>query len=291
MLRDLAERFPEIRATFDEASSVLGRDLWQIAQEGPMEVLDRTENTQPAMLAADIALWRCWQAQGKSLPEVMAGHSLGEYAALVASEALAFEDAVVLVEQRAKRMQEAVPEGEGAMAALLGLADDVVMEICQKASCEGEIVVPANLNAPGQIAIAGHRPAVERAEQMAKEAGARKVVRLAVSVPSHSPLMKEAAKKFASDLQGVEIKPPKIPVLHNVNVEAHSDPEAIRNCLIEQLYSPVRWTETIQKMAEVVGQFYECGPGKVLTGLNRRIVREIPTTPLSEPESWGGALR
>jgi len=287
MLSDLAGRFPEITATFEEASSVLGRDLWKISQEGPEEELNRTRNTQPAMLAADVALWRCWRSLGRPLPHLVAGHSLGEYAALVAAGALRFEDAVWLVERRARYMQEAVPEGSGAMTAILGLTDEVVADLCRRATREGEIVVPANLNAPGQVVIAGHAGAVERAESLAREAGARRVVRLAVTVPSHSPLMEGAARRLAKELEAVDIRPPQIPLLHNLDVEPCSDPEAIRRKLVEQLFSPVRWTETIQKMVSLgVTRFYECGPGRVLTGLNRRIASGIATRPLAEPRSW-----
>jgi [acyl-carrier-protein] S-malonyltransferase len=262
---------PVVRETFDEASSVLGQDLWALVTQGPQDDLDLTVNTQPVMLTAGFAVWRAWQAAGGAAPVVMAGHSLGEYTALVAAGALAFRDAVPLVRFRAQAMQEAVPPGVGAMAAILGADDDTVAAACRKAA-EGHVVEPVNYNAPGQLVIAGERAAVERAMQAAKELGARRAVMLPVSAPFHSSLLKPAAEALARKLAQVSFASPSIPVLHNADVMLHATPEAIRAALAAQAASPVRWTQTIQAFAaQGVTHVVECGPGKVLANLVKRI--------------------
>lgn len=290
MLQELAAAFPSVRQTFAEASEALGYDLWNLVQNGPAEELNRTDITQPAMLAAGVAVWRVWQEQGGPVPAVMAGHSLGEYTALVCAGALEFAPAVRLVAERGRFMQEAVPAGEGAMAAVLGLDDDTVRSACARAAGE-EVVEAVNLNAPGQVVIAGHKAAVERALEELKAAGARRAVPLSVSVPSHCALMRPAADKLADYLQQVEIKPARIPVLHNVDVQMSSDPVAIRERLVQQLYSPVHWVGTVQTMVmQGIKRIVECGPGKVLTGLNKRIVKEIDALAVYDPASLEAAL-
>ena len=263
---------PAVRATFDEASSVLGEDLWQMVTEGPEEALDLTVNTQPLMLTAGVAVWRAWRAAGGAVPAVVAGHSLGEYSALVAAGALAFHDAVPLVRFRAQAMQEAVPAGAGTMAAILGADDDAVAAACRESAQGEEVVEPVNYNAPGQLVIAGSRAAVERAMVAAKARGARRAVMLPVSAPFHSSLLKPAAERLAQHLEGIAFAAPVIPVVHNVDVASHATPEAIRNALARQAASPVRWTQTIQSFAASgVTHVVECGPGKVLANLVKRI--------------------
>jgi [acyl-carrier-protein] S-malonyltransferase len=277
MLADLNATYPIVKQTFDEASQVLGYDLWGLSQQGPEETLNKTEKTQPALLAAGVAVWRLWQQIGSPEPALMAGHSFGEYSALVCAGALGFNDAVRLAEDRGRFMQTAVPEGEGAMAAILGLKDDKILEICTTAA-QGQVVSPVNFNAPGQVVIAGHRAAVKRAASYAKAAGAKRAILLQVSVPAHSTLMQPAADKMAERLANVTITTPTIPVIHNVDVSVKSKPTDIRTALIAQLYNPVRWVETIEKMvAEGVTMLFESGPGKVLTGLNKRIARRVMT--------------
>jgi [acyl-carrier-protein] S-malonyltransferase len=262
---------PVVRETFDEASQVLGQDLWALVTQGPQDDLDLTVNTQPVMLTAGFAVWRAWQAAGGAMPQIMAGHSLGEYTALVAAKALAFRDAIPLVRFRAQAMQDAVPPGHGAMAAILGADDDTVVAACRKAA-EGHVVEPVNFNAPGQLVIAGERAAVERAMQAAKELGARRAVMLPVSAPFHSSLLKPAAEKLAQRLAQVPFASPSIPVLHNVDVAHHETADGIRAALAAQAASPVRWTQTIQAFAaQGVTQIVECGPGKVLANLVKRI--------------------
>ncbi|AVZ78943.1 [acyl-carrier-protein] S-malonyltransferase [Zoogloeaceae bacteirum Par-f-2] len=264
-----------IRDTFAEASDALGEDLWQMVCEGPAERLALTVNTQPLMLAAGVAVWRAWLAAGGPQPAMVAGHSLGEYSALVAAGALAFADAVPLVRFRAQAMQEAVPAGEGAMAALLGLEADAVREACAEAA-QGEVVEAANLNAPGQIVIAGAKAAVERAVEVAKAKGAKRAVLLPVSAPFHCALMKPAAERLAERLAGVTIARPQIAVLNNVDVAVYDEPEKIRDALVRQAFSPVRWIETVQEMGRRgISQVIECGPGKVLAGMNKRIAKEV----------------
>ncbi len=276
MLAELAEVFPVVKETFDEASGVLGYDLWQRSSEGPAELLNRTACTQPALLTAGVATWRCWRRRTDRLPAMMAGHSLGEYTALVCADAFDFADAVGLVEKRGVHMQNAVPEGSGAMAAILGLDDDKVKEVCSQAA-QDEIVSAVNFNSPGQVVIAGSAAAVERAMGLAGEAGAKRALPLPVSVPSHCSLMQPAAEAFAVDLAKVTIRAPVIPVLHNVDVEPHNEPDAIRDVLTEQLYKPVRWVEIIRAMrAAGINKVLEMGPGKVLAGLNKRIDKTMP---------------
>lgn len=289
MMQGLAGR-PEVRLTFSEASDALSQDLWTLVSDGPADALNQTVNTQPAMLAADVATWRVWQAMGGPQPVLLAGHSLGEYAALVAAGALNFPDAVRLVRFRAEAMQAAVPEGSGAMAAILGLDDDVVRAVCLEAAA-GDVVEAVNLNSPGQVVIAGSRSAVERAMALAKENGAKRALPLPVSVPSHSSLMLPAAEKLLAHLQDVAIAAPAIPVLHNTDVEAHTGPEAIRVALARQLHTPVRWVETVQAIkAAGVERMIECGPGKVLAGLAKRIDDSLPAVALVDEPSFAAAL-
>lgn len=289
MMQGLAAR-PEVRLTFSEASDALSQDLWTLVAEGPADALNQTVNTQPAMLAADIAIWRVWQAMGGPQPALLAGHSLGEYAALVAAGALNFTDAVKLVRFRAEAMQAAVPEGSGAMAAILGLDDDVVRAVCLEAAA-GDVVEAVNLNSPGQVVIAGSRTAVERAMALAKENGAKRALPLPVSVPSHSSLMLPAAEKLLAYLQDVAIASPAIPVLHNTDVETHSSPEAIRVALAKQLHTPVRWVETVHSIkAAGAERLIECGPGKVLAGLAKRIDDSLPAVALVDEASFTTAL-
>jgi len=262
---------PEVQATFAEASDVLGEDLWALVQQGPTEALNLTRNTQPVMLAAGVAVWRAWNAAGGAAPAYVAGHSLGEYTALVAAGALAFRDAVPLVRFRAEAMQDAVAAGVGAMAAVIGGDDAAVAEACREAA-QGEIVEPVNFNAPGQVVIAGNKGAVERAIVAAKARGAKRALLLPVSAPFHSSLLKPAAERLAERLAQVAIAAPAIPVVHNVDVATHGAPDEIRAALARQAASPVRWTETVQWLgAHGVTQIVECGPGKVLAGLARRI--------------------
>ncbi|MEP7180878.1 MAG: ACP S-malonyltransferase [Betaproteobacteria bacterium] len=266
---------PSVRATFDEASAVLGQDLWALVTDGPDADLNRTVNTQPVMLTAGIAVWRAWQAAGGPLPAVVAGHSLGEYTALVAAGALAFADALPLVRFRAQAMQDAVPPDVGAMAAILGLDAVAVAAACAEAA-QGEVVEPVNFNTPEQIVIAGHRAAVLRAIDAATARGAKRGVLLPVSAPFHSSLLKPAALRLETKLATVAIAPPALPVLHNVDVQEKSTPDAIRVALAQQAASPVRWVQTIEAFAaRGVTHVVECGPGRVLAGLNRRIAREL----------------
>ncbi len=289
MLNDLAAAYPQVQQTFDEASQALGRDLWHLASAGPEEQLNQTETTQPAMLAAGVAVWRVWRAHGGPLPAVMAGHSLGEYSALCCAEAMAFPDAVRLVADRGRFMQAAVPAGQGGMAAILGLEDDQVRAVCAQAA-HGEVLAAVNFNSPGQVVIAGTAAAVTRGVDAAKAAGAKRAVLLPVSVPSHCALMQPAAERLAERLAGVSIQAPIVPVLHNCHVRAESDPEAIRAALVRQLASPVRWVETVRAMAaQGVDMLVECGPGKVLAGLNKRIARDLPTLPIYDPASLDAA--
>jgi [acyl-carrier-protein] S-malonyltransferase len=273
MLSELAASYPIVEQVFAQASDVLGFDLWKMVQQGPVEELNETHNTQPAMLAAGVAVWNVWTEQTDIKPAWMAGHSLGEYTALVCSGALNFADAVKLVEQRGRLMQEAVPAGVGAMAAIVGLEDHQVVNICTTVA-ENEVVAAVNFNAPGQVVIAGHVAAVERAMVAAKAAGAKLAVKLPVSVPSHCLLMAEAAEKLNSKLQEVAIAMPNVTLIHNVDVAAHSAAEVIRNALREQLFKPVRWVDSIKFMHDQgVTTFVEVGPGKVLMGLNKRIAK------------------
>ncbi len=273
-----------IKNTFIEASDVLGVDFWAMATE-PNELLNLTQNTQPLMLTAGIATWRAYVQAGGLQPNIHAGHSLGEYTALVASNALSFEDALPLVKYRAEIMQSAVPEGVGAMAAILGLDDDTVRAVCTEAA-QDEVLEAVNLNSPGQVVIAGNKAAVERGMELAKAKGAKRALPLPVSVPSHCALMKPAAEKLAEYLKNVTISAPQIPVIHNADVASYSDSDKIKDALVRQLYSPVRWVETVQFVyAQGVTNSAECGPGKVLAGLTKRIVAELPCIALISNET------
>ena len=281
---------PIVRQTFVEASQALHDDLWNLVQNGPPDALNLTRNTQPVMLASGIAIWRAWRAAGGPAPAIMAGHSLGEYTALVAAEALRFADAVPLVRFRAEAMQDAVPAGVGAMAAIIGGDDDAIVAACREAA-QGEVVEAVNFNAPGQLVIAGHRTAVERAIAAAKAHGAKRGVLLPVSAPFHSSLLAPAAERLAARLAQVDVRAPSIPVLHNVDVAAHAVPDEIRTALARQAASPVRWTEIVRAMAgQGVTHIVECGPGKVLTGLTRRIAENIEAFALSDSAAFDEAL-
>ena len=290
MLTNLASQHPEVKQTFEEASDVLSRDLWAMTQRGPEEALNATINTQPAMLAAGVAVWRVWEKLGGCQPAVMAGHSLGEYTALVCAGAMDYAEGVVLVAERAAHMQAAVAEGQGAMAAILGLDDAAVADVC-KAAAEGEVVSAANFNSPGQVVIAGEASAVDRAITLAKEAGAKRAIKLAVSVPSHCELMRPAADGLAMFLEATALRPPAIPVLHNVDVTAYDDVAAIRQALLSQLYQPVRWVETVLAFKQKgIEQLLEFGPGKVLTGLTRRIDKSLSCQGVFDEASLEQAL-
>ena len=290
MLAELADTWPQIERTFAEASEVLGYDLWGVVRDNPDNALDRTERTQPAMLAADVAVARVWAAAGGPAPVLAAGHSLGEYAALVEAGAMAFADAVGVVAERARLMQNAVPAGEGGMAALLGLDDERVVSICE-AVPSARIVEPVNFNAPGQVVIAGHADAVSQAIERAREAGAKRAVELPVSVPSHSSLMREAAAQLGETLAATAITAPRIPVVHNVDAATHDDPQAIREALQRQLYNPVRWTESVQALRDRgADALLELGPGKVLAGLTRRIDRTLAALPVQDAATLDKAL-
>jgi [acyl-carrier-protein] S-malonyltransferase len=290
MLADLAASYPEVKHAFERASDALGKDLWSIVSEGSEEELNQTHNTQPAMLAAGVAVWELWCKHSSVRPAWMAGHSLGEYTALVCSEAMSFEDGVRLVAARGRLMQEAVPPGVGAMAAILGLEDHQVVKACVDAA-EGEIVSAVNFNSPGQVVIAGNVAAVERAMLAAKAAGAKRAVLLPVSVPSHCALMESAAKKLDEQLQRTEIGTPKMTLIHNVDVASHSAPEVIRNALKEQLYKPVRWADSVKFMHDQgVTCFVECGPGKVLIGLNKRIAKDAEHWSIYDTETLNKVL-
>ncbi|CAI0962002.1 ACP S-malonyltransferase [Serratia sp. JSRIV002] len=290
MLADLAAQFPIVEQTFSDASAALGYDLWQLVQTGPAEELNKTWQTQPALLAASVAIFRVWQQQGGNMPVMMAGHSLGEYSALVCAGVLDFAAAIRLVELRGKLMQEAVPEGTGAMYAIIGLDNASIAKACDE-SAQGQVVSPVNFNSPGQVVIAGNKEAVERAGAACKAAGAKRALPLPVSVPSHCALMKPAADKLAVALQDITFNAPLVPVVNNVDVRAETAPEAIRSALVRQLYSPVRWTESVEFMAaEGVTLLLEVGPGKVLTGLTKRIVDTLTAAAVNDTASLSAAL-
>ncbi|HGE6658933.1 TPA: ACP S-malonyltransferase [Serratia marcescens] len=290
MLAELAAQFPIVEETFGEASSALGYDLWQLVQQGPAEELNKTWQTQPALLAASVAIFRVWQQQGGKAPALMAGHSLGEYSALVCAGVLDFKAAIRLVELRGKLMQEAVPEGTGAMYAIIGLDNDAIAKACEE-SAQGQVVSPVNFNSPGQVVIAGNKEAVERAGAACKTAGAKRALPLPVSVPSHCALMKPAADKLAVALQDITFNAPQVPVVNNVDVRTENDPEAIRSALVRQLYSPVRWTESVEFIAaQGVTSLLEVGPGKVLTGLTKRIVDTLTAAAVNDTASLSAAL-
>ncbi|OEE59144.1 [acyl-carrier-protein] S-malonyltransferase [Enterovibrio norvegicus FF-454] len=285
MLAALAEQFAVVKETFAEASGVLGYDLWELVQNGPDTDLNQTNRTQPALLTASVAIWRVWLEQGGAQPSVMAGHSLGEYSALVCAGVIDFKQAVKLVELRGELMQEVVPAGVGAMSAIIGLDNDAIAKACEDAA-QGQVVSPVNFNSPGQVVIAGNKEAVERANVLCKDAGAKRALPLPVSVPSHCALMKPAADKLAVALESIEFSAPSIPVINNADVAAETDPAAIKRALVHQLYGPVRWTESVEKMAgQGVALLLEMGPGKVLTGLAKRIDRNLNAAAVNDPAS------
>lgn len=289
MLADFADQ-TAVRQVFQEASGALGYDLWQLIQEGPDSELNRTWKTQPALLTAGYALWRLWEQRGGQRPVVLAGHSLGEYTALTCAGVLNLGDAVRLVEQRGRLMQEAVPEGTGGMAAVLGLEDEQVRQACADSAAD-QVVEAVNYNAPGQVVIAGSKEAVERAIEACKNAGAKRALPLPVSVPSHCALMRPAAEQLAEALTSVSFHAPELPVINNVDVSVARDGEAIRDALVRQLYSPVRWVETVQLLTgKGVSQACECGPGKVLAGLIKRIDKNLNVLPLESENGFAAAL-
>ena len=290
MLAELAELHPLVREAFIEASDGAGVNLWALSQQGPEEQLNRTEYTQPALLAAGVAVWRLWQQRGGAMPAVLAGHSLGEYTALVASGMLELGDAAHLVRIRGQLMQEAAPAGSGAMAAVIGADDELVRSTCSEAS-GSEVVVPANYNSPGQIVIGGHAAAVDRALALLAVKGVRKTVKLAVSVPSHTPLMREAANRLSETMAGLSWREPRLPIVQNVDAEVHEGVQSIRDALVRQLYLPVQWTGVIEALASRgVTRLGECGPGKVLTGLARRIDKTLDARALGTPGDFEAAL-
>jgi [acyl-carrier-protein] S-malonyltransferase len=286
MLADLAQVQPIITDTFSEASEALGYDLWALIQGGPSDTLNETDKTQPALLAASVAIWRAYMAAGKPQPSVLAGHSLGEYSALVCAGVIEFKDAVKLVELRGQLMQQAVPAGTGAMYAIIGLDDEAIADACTQAS-QGAVVSPVNFNSPGQVVIAGKKEAVERAAALCKTAGAKMAVALPVSVPSHCALMKPAADKLAAALQDITFNTPDIQVINNVDVAMPTQAADIKEALVRQLYCPVRWSETVELMAaQGISQLVECGPGKVLTGLTKRINKSVSAQAVNDAASF-----
>ena len=290
MLAELATQHPEVSDTYAEASDMLGYDLWDLVQNGPAEKLNETIVTQPAMLAAGVATWRLWQKLGGALPVAMAGHSLGEYTALVCAGAIEFRDAVGLVQRRAEFMQKAVPAGEGAMAAILGLDDQAVRDVCRNAADSG-VAEAVNFNSPGQVVIAGHRGAIERAIELAKEAGARRAIMLAVSVPSHSTLMLPAGEALAESLQAAAFQAPSIPVINAVDATPYTDASDIRQRLTRQVSSPVHWVDTVRRLiADGATSIAECGPGRVLTGLIKRIDRSVGSFCIDSPDALASNL-
>ncbi|ROV61045.1 [acyl-carrier-protein] S-malonyltransferase [Vibrio ponticus] len=289
MLAELGEQYDVVKQTFAEASDALGYDLWALVQNGPAEDLNQTHRTQPALLASSVAIWRVWQELGLEQPVNLAGHSLGEYSALVCAGVIDFKQAIKLVELRGQLMQEAVPAGTGAMYAIIGLDDESIAKACEEAA-QGDVVSPVNFNSPGQVVIAGSKEAVERAGALCKEAGAKRALPLPVSVPSHCALMKPAADKLAVALEEIEFNTPQLPVINNVDVAAETDPAKNKNALVRQLYSPVRWTESVQLMSEQgVEKLLEVGPGKVLTGLTKRIVKTLDAAAVNDVASLEAA--
>lgn len=290
MMSKLAAEYALVKQTFEQASDALGFDLWSLVENGPDTDLNQTQNTQPAMLAAGVAVWRIWSEQSQVRPGWMAGHSLGEYSALVCSGAIAFEGAIKLVAERGRLMQEAVPAGVGAMAAIIGLEDHQVVNTCAEVAND-EVVAAANFNAPGQVVIAGNTAAVERAMEALKTLGAKRALKLPVSVPSHCLLMEAASDKLNEVLQGIEVSMPNVTLVHNADVKSHGSPEVIRSALKEQLYKPVRWVESVKFMREQgVSSFVECGPGKVLMGLNKRIAGDAVHMTMFDPDSLNKVL-
>jgi [acyl-carrier-protein] S-malonyltransferase len=290
MLVELAAEYSIVQKTFAEASAVLGYDLWALVQNGSQDEINLTERTQPLLLTASVAVWRVWQEKNGTTPAFMAGHSLGEWSALVCAEVVAFKDAVQLVQQRGKFMQDAVPAGQGAMAAIIGLDDAAILEACKKAE-QGEVVSAVNFNSPGQVVIAGSVAAVERASALCKEAGAKRALPLPVSAPFHTSLMQPAADRLAEQINATTFSLPKIPVVHNVTAQAEPCAEKIKALMIEQIYSPVRWVECVNTLvAAGVNKTIECGPGKVLSGLNKRIHADLVTVSIEKPEELLAAL-
>lgn len=290
MMSAMASAYPQVKQTFEQASDALGLDIWNIVENGPEDQLNQTVNTQPAMLAAGVAIWRVWAEQTSLRPGWMAGHSLGEYTALVCAESIAFDDAIKLVAARGQLMQQAVPAGVGAMAAIIGLEDHLVVNACTEAQ-GNESVAAANFNAPGQVVIAGHTAAVERAMDACKAVGAKRAVKLPVSVPSHCVLMEAASEQLFEKLQGINIEMPNTPLIHNADVRSHGSSEVIRFALKEQLFKPVRWVESVKFMHEQGATcFVECGPGKVLMGLNKRIASDAEHLSIYDPESLAKVL-
>lgn len=290
MLANFLPEYHEVKQAFTEASQVLDYDLWKLIQTGPDERLNATERTQPALLAVGVALWRLWQARNGPKSAFMAGHSLGEYTALVCAGSMDFKTAIKLVEFRGQAMQQAVPPGTGAMAAILGLEDEAVRFACMEAA-QGQVVQAVNFNSPGQVVIAGEKPAVERAMASCSAKGAKRAILLPVSVPSHCALMRPAADKLAARLAELQLKSPQIPIIHNVDVAAHADAAAIRQALKEQLYSPVRWAETVRSLArQGITKLVEFGPGRVLCGLTKRIDKSVEAYPVYDPQTLQAAL-
>lgn len=290
MLADLNEAFPIVKQTFDEASDVFGRYMWALAQQGPEQELAQTEITQPIMLIAGVAAWRAWCQASDIRPALMAGHSLGEYTAYVCADAITLADGVALVKRRGELMRDACPGGQGKMAAILGMEDDAIKSVCADAA-QGEVVQAVNFNAPGQVVIAGHSTAVDRAIELAKKAGARKAMPLAVSVPCHSDLMRAASEELAAKLNATQFNNPVIPVVNNIDARIELDPGKIREKLIVQLYSPVLWVDSVKTMAEQgITRMVECGPGKVLSGMNKRIVRELEVFNVQDKASLDATL-
>lgn len=290
MLRELAERYSVVRTTFEEAADALGYDLWKVVQEGPDDALNATACTQPALLTASVAIWRVWQELEGPRPGAMAGHSLGEYSAMVCAGVMGFADGVRLVRLRGEAMQEAVPLGQGAMAAILGLDDATVETACAEAA-QNEVVAAVNYNAPGQVVVAGDKAAVERAIALCQEAGAKRAMPLPVSVPSHCALMRPAAERLKAVMADLDMRPPRYTVYQNVDAQAHADVETLRTRLVEQLYQPVRWTSCVEAMAAGGATvFIECGPGKVLTGLGKRIAKGSKGLAVNDPDSLEAAL-
>lgn len=291
MLADLAATHPVVQATFAEASEVLGYDLWDLVQNGSQDDINMTERTQPLLLAASVAVWRVWTEQPNApKPVLVAGHSLGEWSALVCAGVVDFKAAIKIVQLRGKYMQEAVPAGQGGMAAIIGLADDLILKACEEAA-QGEVVTAVNFNSPGQVVIAGTAAAVERAGALCKDAGAKRALPLPVSAPFHTSLMKPAADRLAELINATPFNAPDIPVVHNVTADTESDPSKIRELMIEQIYSPVRWVECVEAMVKKgVSITVECGPGKVLSGLNKRINGDVTTLSLEKTEEIAAVL-
>jgi [acyl-carrier-protein] S-malonyltransferase len=290
MLADLAASYPIVTQTFAEASQVLGYDLWELVQNGSQGEINLTERTQPLLLTASVAIWRVWKEKNGMQPTLVSGHSLGEWSALVCAGIVAFKDAVKLVQQRGKFMQEAVPEGQGAMAAIIGLDDNLIIDACKNAE-QGEVVSAVNFNSPGQVVIAGTAAAVDRASVLCKEAGAKRALPLPVSAPFHTSLMRPAAVRLAEQIAAITFNIPQIPVVHNVTAQTETDPEKIKALMIEQIYSAVRWVECVSTMSEAgIKVVVECGPGKVLSGLNKRINAELTTLSIEKSEEVENVL-